>query len=255
MPCVWCERDVSLTKEHVLPRWLKSQEVISDGFEMAPGASTETITPEGVNRTIRTGPCSNFDTVVKVVCERCNGGWMSRLEGRAMAPLKKIVRGEEGELSESDCVALATWTCKTGAMLSCLANRGSGMTRGELDHLFDRQEPPLGMLVFSSRFIDDRHSGMWSVKALTVEVEGQVFQPWAASAILGRTELTCFAPRGSGLRLRRDQSKIVSLWPFSCSRWKPDLRLDAEARSLLGDLDAAIQGGHGYYFERAAATA
>ncbi|MFF7198604.1 hypothetical protein ACFZAM_33465 [Streptomyces sp. NPDC008079] len=105
--CVFCGA-TPLTKEHVLPRWLK------DAFEpsMLPRVRYVTISQKG--RRFREAPL--LDQQVRVVCATCNNGWMNNLEEGVRRLLPAVIRGEVRVLSLDDQRALVTWWLKTMLM-------------------------------------------------------------------------------------------------------------------------------------------
>lgn len=108
--CVFCGSTSNLTREHVLPNWLKDV-----GLDLAP--SIHQAGP--LNRIPRQWSSRPFGTTVKMVCEACNGGWMSALEGAAKPVLTPLIRGESRRLPDEDQALIAAWTCKT-ALVSLL---------------------------------------------------------------------------------------------------------------------------------------
>ncbi|PSR20353.1 MAG: hypothetical protein C7B45_15330 [Sulfobacillus acidophilus] len=70
--CVFCGASGPMTREHVWPDWLSRT-----GFPNEP-----TVIESGpLNRLpSEFGPMRPLSTTVKAVCDKCNNGWMSRLE-------------------------------------------------------------------------------------------------------------------------------------------------------------------------------
>jgi hypothetical protein len=48
---------------------------------------------------------------LKIVCQSCNNGWMSRLQTRAKPLLKPLLLGQWAELDEGDQAEIAAWAC------------------------------------------------------------------------------------------------------------------------------------------------
>ncbi len=105
--CIFCGQR-PLTDEHVWPQWLSG--VISLGkmvdVSRASGA-------EGVANTRQSWTAPPFTTTVKRVCERCNTGWMSRLEDSAKPLLTPMISGQSAVLSPDDQRVVAIWAFKT----------------------------------------------------------------------------------------------------------------------------------------------
>lgn len=113
--CAWCG-STPLTREHLVPFWLG--EVLADAFGDNEGYDFgfEFIDSDG-SRTTRSHPQRRPEVVVKAVCEECNNGWMSSLEGQVRPFLEPMVRGGDARLAVADQVALARWAAKVAVLL------------------------------------------------------------------------------------------------------------------------------------------
>lgn len=109
--CIFCER-TDLNREHVWPIWMHEL-IRKEGFgrhvrkltstsPSNPNISGEkfSIERQGAVTTVR----------LKVVCKNhCNGGWMSRLETKAMPILTPLLLGQPFVLGKYHQEVLATW--------------------------------------------------------------------------------------------------------------------------------------------------
>ena len=101
--CIFCPNRAS-TKEDAWPLWL---------MRLLFGGASGTIEgersshPVGPWRAVRPG------LKVKVVCARCNNGWMSELENRVKPIVETLCREESAALSAADQETLAVWSVKT----------------------------------------------------------------------------------------------------------------------------------------------
>jgi hypothetical protein len=112
--CVFCQASgsgVTMTKEHVWPKWLGTQTSMEfgTGFELARINGI----PVGEPRSAKP-----FTRRPKIVCLRCNTGWMHDLEERARPSLLPLLDGFSSELGVASQVAVATWITKTCFALS-----------------------------------------------------------------------------------------------------------------------------------------
>ena len=116
--CLFCARSGSgiLSNEHVIPRWLLDHLDLPEGDQLFQGVSSsktnELITSPRIH--------SSFNFVQGHVCQECNNGWMSRLEGLAKPLLVPLIDGQSNieELSASESAVIAKWTTKTAYMHS-----------------------------------------------------------------------------------------------------------------------------------------
>jgi hypothetical protein len=106
--CVFCEREVPLTLEHVFPSWISSV--------LMPAESVVHIHRlEG--EVVRAHTSAKMDATVKRVCERCNNGWMHELEEAARPVLTPLIRKTQPRgLAPIEQEVISTWAIKTALM-------------------------------------------------------------------------------------------------------------------------------------------
>ncbi|MFZ0229305.1 MAG: hypothetical protein WAL41_20710 [Mycobacterium sp.] len=165
--CVFCGSTSNLTREHVLPDWLKDI-----GLDLAP--SLHQSAP--LDRVPRQWSSTPFNTTVKLVCASCNNGWLSSLESSARPVLTPLIRGESRHLPSDDQALIAKWTCKT-TLVSLLVTSaqdrgGDGVPPSEYTKLYEQRER-VEPLPFSQYWIGsyhgDRAASIW-VTPFVVEV-------------------------------------------------------------------------------------
>ncbi|MGR6973203.1 hypothetical protein ACU639_27055 [Streptomyces cynarae] len=105
--CVFCG-GTPLTKEHVLPKWLK------DAFE--PSMLPRVQYVRATNATSRVYVAPLLNEQVKVVCASCNNGWMNDLEEGVRPFLPALIRGGLAVLDPDEQHALTAWSLKTMLM-------------------------------------------------------------------------------------------------------------------------------------------
>jgi hypothetical protein len=186
--CVFCGSTSNLTREHVLPDWLKGI-----GLDLAP--SVHQSGPH--NRVPRQWSSTPFNTTVKLVCATCNNGWLSSLESSARPVLTPLIRGESQHLLAGNHALIAKWTCKT-ALVSLLVTSaqdrgGDGVPPSEYTDLYE-QRGSVAPLPFSRYWIGsyqgDRASSIW-VTPFVVEVTDAGTPPdipsgYAMTLVLGK---------------------------------------------------------------------
>lgn len=104
--CVFCG-GTPLTKEHVLPRWLK--------VALDPAVRRHRYVRLSVD-TVRHHEAPPLNEQVKVVCSECNSGWMNQLEENVRRFLPDLIRGNPCDLDAGAQQALAAWSLKTMLM-------------------------------------------------------------------------------------------------------------------------------------------
>lgn len=110
--CLFCAREGPLTKEHVIPRWVRDVHPPGPGGVRTTGARGESGTHGAPASTFDfTG--RTYDLSVRAVCASCNNGWMSALEGRAMPVLTQLINGQATTLDARAQITVARWALKT----------------------------------------------------------------------------------------------------------------------------------------------
>lgn len=106
--CIFCQR-YGMSKEHFWPSWMGK--LVSEGADKSHShevhdgkAKTEL---DLKKQAIRQGDVSTKK--IRVVCEKCNNGWMSVLEEKAKPLLVRLMNNEKTLLSDNDQELLAQW--------------------------------------------------------------------------------------------------------------------------------------------------
>lgn len=114
--CIFCEgaSGTSLSREHVFPDWLR---------QIFPRKDTDTHTHGTISWTDATMSSPAITTrrrqgqagtrSVRVVCKKCNNGWLSVLEERTKPLLRELVQASLREIGSEDQNLLAVWAAKT----------------------------------------------------------------------------------------------------------------------------------------------
>ncbi|KOT96165.1 hypothetical protein ADK70_09750 [Streptomyces rimosus subsp. pseudoverticillatus] len=97
MDCLFCGENRKMTKEHILPRWMREEFPELAKEPVYSGSRFEYDSPAGNGPKERIeggrkqgGP---FTNQAPVVCGSCNGGWMSGLETAVRKPLVQMIKG------------------------------------------------------------------------------------------------------------------------------------------------------------------
>jgi hypothetical protein len=154
--CTFCG-GFKISKEHVFPDWLK---------ELFPRDADTTHTATHFDwpknfitkvpiekRKYRQGHVGAQK--VRVVCERCNNGWLSALEEHTKPILLPLISGENCNLPLNSQTALATWAVKTSMTAEYLRPRDKGITQDERTWLMEYQVPPLNWFVWIATYDDE----------------------------------------------------------------------------------------------------
>lgn len=158
-------------REHVLPDWLSTIGLDLSQVEYHVG---------WLNRVPRRWTSTPFTATVRAVCDDCNHGWMSGLEGAAKPILTPLILGETKDLSADDQRLIATWAFKT-ALVSMLSSSGEDRARGygvptqEYTALYsarDHPEPLPHNQFWIGYYAGERPPGNIRVVPLLIELDG-----------------------------------------------------------------------------------
>lgn len=105
--CIFCSGNGRLSKEHIYPDWLKEHLIRSDA-----GLSRHKVTQN--SQEPKTGklqrPIDFHKQKLRVVCESCNNGWMSRLQSLSKPHLIPLLNGDWSNLTEESYNVISAWS-------------------------------------------------------------------------------------------------------------------------------------------------
>ncbi len=230
--CIFCGAD-GVTKEHVYPRWMRNylpndlrtdHQVSLKTQELHTGTNQHTHyeQPGAMNKT---GALRSRK--LEVVCQSCNGGWMSMLQSEAKRPLEQMIHGRFGYRTLKAQASIASWAC----MFTTIHERGHVPTATVNFH--QRQKfmaaklPPPGWLVWIGRSSDSLasahfgfHRGFGISKVLSPDIPMDTQLTFAQ---MGRLCLLTFSTIKEPHGMLRDQLLQVTaghagfrpVWPPS----------------------------------------
>jgi len=177
--CAFCGAASSFSKEHVWPQWLAKYTTVDCPTRMTASASVSHDT-EGIadirplDLLERPGSVLGFQ--VREVCERCNNGWMSRLEAQAGPLLVPLMRGLRVQITPADATVIATWATKSTYRNEYIGVPGierrptPATSAARRRELMDLQVPPAQTRVWAARHIGRFHVDMRSAEMEVVKV-------------------------------------------------------------------------------------
>jgi hypothetical protein len=231
MGCIFCGGE-PLTREHVLPRWLRTAVVKKAGATL-----THRDVREG--RTIRRD-ARELDFVVRVVCRSCNEGWMHRLEEETRPILTPLAQSRTRiRLDAAACRTLALWTTKTAAVAEH-TTRHVALRPRDCEAMMRSLTPPRHALVWLACQSYAKAQSFTVIRArtpsLSVRLPGSRLPDTvsAASATfrVGYLVLQTVIPwvRLPWDRARDDRRFVVQIWPPppDGASWPPAGQLQGE---------------------------
>lgn len=136
--CLFCEVELTnsnKSNEHIIPQWLLDHLSIRE-FEIDPTH----MTPKGSVVSKRSHTLNNF--LCGNVCQKCNGGWMSKLEVKAKPILIDLIEGNKTviEYEQIDRFTIAQWALKTSLTLNSGSNFLKNIPRHHFHELYSNKE-------------------------------------------------------------------------------------------------------------------
>ena len=152
--CIFCE-GYGVTKEHLFAEWMKM-------LFPRDGSTTHTAAhitwPDKiisrVPKDIRMQRQGHIGSKrARVVCGKCNNGWLSQLETWAKKAIPPMAIGRRCNLVPEGQAKLATWAVKTAMVAEQLQLREIGITQAERTFLMVNQAPPDGWYVYVGSYV------------------------------------------------------------------------------------------------------
>lgn len=247
--CVFCGGS-PLTREHVLPQWLKPLVPFEDKTGIGLGG--------GRRRTI---PIPPSERTARAFCESCNTGWMSDLEGITQPILTPLILGhpEPHQLDVSALETIALWAAKT--VLTCQfvnpPNRRY-VPQAACRWMGEHQSPPPGTRVWIAPHVGDIWAafyalepvGLWTVHQVPeVDEHGRLkVNSYTATLGLGHLLIHVLYFANVEIPVKDDpfafQARIKLIWPYLYDvTWPPGPPLsNREASELAGVIPRGVPG-------------
>lgn len=108
--CIFCLGG-DLSHEHIWPEWMHCRLPESKGFNISRSTGREGL------RVVREGQGSIAKQSLRVVCRRCNNGWMERHESKTRPTLEPMVCGQWLPISGTQQRQLALWVTMKAMVL------------------------------------------------------------------------------------------------------------------------------------------
>lgn len=247
--CAFCGSDGPMSKEHVLPRWIRKR---------FPGEGAQEhwsrTDLEGGTVQKRRYPMVPFELTVREVCRSCNNGWMASLETKVKPILGPMLTSSiRLPLSIDEQESLAFWAAKTLMVAqSTLPREQRVVPAGHRTELLVEQAAPVRCRVAVAR--RPREPGAWPYRLLAIGGEWRTkpppvprpsrdeFNTYRALLAVGHVVfhfLGFFDPeRKEGLRPGDLPAGFIEIWP------EPDRFIwSPEPEHRLQDLEGLMHVG------------
>lgn len=135
--CIFCGARAD-SYEHVFPDWInkliETEGVESVRFDVADGAVEQ----------VSSHPAKHPASLrAKIVCARCNHGWMSDLETVASGLLGPMMTGQPTVLDMPQQLLAAAWAVKLAMVGETIQYRANAFSQDDRDLMREQRRPPL----------------------------------------------------------------------------------------------------------------
>ncbi len=267
--CIFCGVEGKISKEHVFGLWLKEL------FPRDEHTTHKSIYTAWLDESGPHSPAEKRDQPqghvgskqLKVVCRRCNSGWLSQLENRIQPTLLPLITGERRNLTEGEQALLATWAAKIAMVAEHFRPIDHGISQDERTWLMNELTPPTKWFVWIAAY-DGKEWGDLSITQVRVALNPTpVTRPsdaryYGQATTFGVGHILFCVVSGSSPDMEtsfggRDADGLLQIWPI-CPRsilWPPQTILgDQQAHTLAnifkwsGAFDQSFDPGANWTF-------
>ena len=229
--CVFCG-GTPLTREHHPPQWISKYFDPPHSTAWVLACRGESEEDWGTSRTL--SPNSP-----RVVCESCNTGWMSRIEGVTEPILGPMTQGVGTSLDERAQIAVATWLVKSALIVARQGNPvHAAMYREAFDQFYRDRRPTDNYEIYVGA-TNDLNLSLLTFRPVAVNNQSETsIAPLAFAHIIAIGHflgvVVCRDPR---VFTKPANPKFVRrIWPVDASFiWPPGPYLPLDALKVLAE--------------------
>ena len=250
--CIFCGPTTEkMTKEHLWPKWVKEHHH-RHGIGVGGYKTRRRRTNEG----LRVYGTKGIELTARVVCEKCNQGWLSALEGHVKPLAIPLMLGQQHELTAENQVLLSTWISKLAMLYEHTGQGAKFFNQTDRSGLMERLEPPEDVEVWLASYVGPRALILSQHSATEPEWQSELDKFQVISGAVDRLAFQLVArrwkePRPSDLEMEGFLSvspwspvatatwalATVRLWPVTtpCCSWPPRMDVDFEGFRQFAD--------------------
>jgi hypothetical protein len=230
--CVFCGA-TPLTREHVFPNWM-GETLAKDPRKLPRPYKFERWSVEGdeppSDKTMWESK-SPLDFVAKCVCEKCNGGWMSKIESAAKPIVVPLIQGKQVELDTASQATLGTWACMKAMVAGYAHQPPLSLPQDWLKQLYENHTPPPdGWVAFATAYEGRRPAFFASHRLALFNVEND--EPTTdnegimMTLVVGYLALKVIGVRRKGVS--NSGTSFTQVWPASrlTLLWPPRVKVN-----------------------------
>ncbi|WP_411350098.1 hypothetical protein [Paenibacillus sp. WLX2291] len=230
--CIFCDGK-GLTKQHILPDWLKtilpregqSHEQLITRTEVDENPPRMTLTPIKKNG-------HTWSRKARNVCGNCNSGWMSLIETKAKLNLTALISGDKTLLDEEAQLNLANWVTLSTIMAEYTDLQHKAISEDEQKEFYQHKKPLDNWKIWIGKYRGTqwdqryRHHGLMTVKKNTPLPKEKFANTQASTFVLGELFIHATSSTEPLVELTNPydlRHTMIPIWPLQRQklRWPP----------------------------------
>jgi hypothetical protein len=192
--CIFCGNNAN-SKEHIWPDWLKDYvpRLFSERIHQASTNRWDKEQKKLVIETFRESvrPGDPHAQKLRIVCSKCNGGWMSQLQSEAKPLLVPLINGEFYKLLPNEIEAISRWAAMFTMVVEFKNKAGVAVSQEQRDSFKITQSVPKGWHISIGYYTGQKWRGAFNHLAVIIaenenENENENEDEGEGEAALGR---------------------------------------------------------------------
>jgi hypothetical protein len=154
-----------------------------------------------------------YNTTIPCVCQRCNNGWMNRLDERTREKTIRLIRNQQARYDQSDTLNLASWLSMKMMVRDQYKKTISVFSEADHANFYLTGKPAERMWIGLCRNESFLWAGAFHRQARIIGENG--ITSWEASYTMGLGVAVAFVEYSTG-RVPRPQiasNRVMQLWP------------------------------------------
>lgn len=147
--CVFCGSKKDITREHVMPAWLRKEfppkynEYSAHSIAIDRIDDTLVVKPQLGGEKISLGSRTLF-----MVCAACNNVWMSRIQIKAAPILKRMIRGDWAGFTATEGSIISAWVAMTASVIAMSTRKAEGVPLADRRIIYETKAAPPDWRIF-----------------------------------------------------------------------------------------------------------
>lgn len=248
--CIFAENSdaelhAGISKEHLWPQW--SKDYFPDGGGEGShlyhhtffGPQESAVLEVGITHSKHRGTAGNRK--LRVVCQKCNSGWMSGIESAAMGIIAELMLGTSKGVGPREQQALSRWIMLRSVIGEYIMPGSEAISEHDRMYLKNNGDVPPGWRMWIGNYLGEGHDSrrMTNRTAVAVSVEGPEVPLTnnAQATMLLMRELIMYSASMPDVLLAQWEPApaLTQIWPLRQQdiRWPPDVPIGSDVTESI----------------------